>query len=68
MSFTYDFCLTRAREEATTAEKATLDNVRDRALRSEAAWMEMANRELQIQAVREKARREKEAAALLTEG
>jgi hypothetical protein len=36
--------LARAAEARTQAEEATLDNVRDRCLRSEAAWSEMAAR------------------------
>ncbi len=44
MALTYDFCDTRAREAAAAADKATLDNVRNAALRSEDAWRKMANR------------------------
>ena len=36
--------LARAAEARAEAEAATLDNVRDRCLRSEAAWSEMAAR------------------------
>ena len=36
--------LTRAAEARTQADTATLDNVRDRCLRSEAAWNAMAAR------------------------
>ncbi|MBA2770837.1 MAG: hypothetical protein H0U34_02280, partial [Sphingomonas sp.] len=36
--------LARAAEAHSEAEEATLDNVRDRCLRSEAAWAEMAAR------------------------
>lgn len=36
--------LLRAEQARTEAEEATLDNVRDRCLRAEAAWMEMADR------------------------
>lgn len=36
--------LARAAEAKQEAEAATLDNVRDRALRSEAAWTDMADR------------------------
>ncbi|WP_448659992.1 hypothetical protein ACPVPU_05650 [Sphingomonas sp. CJ99] len=43
----------RARAEA---DAATLDNVRDRALRSEAAWLQMADR--QDRADRARAQRE----------
>ena len=61
MSMSYDFCTSRAQEAATAAEQATLDNVRERALRSEAAWTAMANREQALQRAREKARNEKDA-------
>ena len=61
MAFTYDFCRARARDEAEAAEAATLDNVRERALRSEAAWLAMAKREQMLTAAREKARLEKSA-------
>ena len=36
--------LARAAEARADAETATLDNVRDRCLRAEAAWMVMADR------------------------
>jgi hypothetical protein len=36
--------LLRAEQAHAEAEKATLDNVRERCLRAEAAWMEMAMR------------------------
>jgi hypothetical protein len=36
--------LLRAEQARADAEEATLDNVRDRCLRAEAAWMEMAAR------------------------
>jgi hypothetical protein len=39
-----DAYLTRAEAARTEAEAATLDNVRERCLRSEAAWREMAAR------------------------
>ena len=38
----HDFYLARAKEARATARGATLDNVRDRWLRSEASWTEMA--------------------------
>ena len=44
MSQDADFYLARADEDAAVAASATLDNVRDRALRSEAAWRDMADR------------------------
>ena len=44
MSGTREFYLARAEESAAEAANATLDNVRDRARRSEAAWRGMAGR------------------------
>jgi len=49
MSQTFEFYDSRARDAATEAEAAKLDNVRDRALRSEAAWRQLANRARQIE-------------------
>ena len=40
----HDFYRTRAAECRAEAEAATLDNVRQRCLRAEAAWNEMAAR------------------------
>ena len=39
-----DVYLLRAEQARSEADAATLDNVRDRCLRAEAAWMEMASR------------------------
>jgi len=58
MSFSREFCDGRAVEAATAASNATLDNVRQRELRSEAAWRAMAERIRQT----EEARSAKEAA------
>jgi len=44
MSISFEFATERADEAAHAAESAELDNVRDRALRSEAAWRDMADR------------------------
>ena len=44
MSATSEFYLSRAEESARDAANTTLDNVRDRCLRSEAAWRQMAER------------------------
>jgi len=57
-----EFYMQRAEESAEEARKATLDNVRERALRSEAAWREMANRAGAIEQGRAKLRAEKTAA------
>ncbi|MGB7408121.1 MAG: hypothetical protein WA908_06405 [Pontixanthobacter sp.] len=61
MSQNFEFYDTRAKEAAAEAEKATLDNVRNRALRSETAWREMADRAKQMEQEREVARAEREA-------
>jgi hypothetical protein len=44
MSAQHEFYLERAAAAQVSAETATLDNVRDRWLLAEAAWMEMAAR------------------------
>ena len=44
MTLTVDFCEARAREAGDEAEGASLKNVRERALRSQAAWQAMADR------------------------
>ena len=59
MTQNYEFLIARADEAATEAEEALLDNVRQRARRSEAAWREMADRALKIGSAREKARQER---------
>ncbi len=43
------FCLARAEEAASEAHNARLTNVREKALRSEAAWRAMANRAHDVQ-------------------
>lgn len=53
MSATSDFYLARAAESARDAANTTLDNVRDRCLRSEAAWRSMADRMLRGEVMRE---------------
>ena len=60
MSQNFEFYNTRAKEAAAEAAGATLDNVRERALRSETAWREMADRALQMEQEREVARIERE--------
>ncbi len=60
MTLSYEFLMARAEEAATQASSALLVNVRERALRSEAAWREMADRALEIAGEREKARIERE--------
>ena len=52
MSATSDFYLARAAQCAAEARATSLDNVRDRCLRSEAAWMAMADRLRRAEAMR----------------
>ena len=56
MSQNFEFYNARAKEAAAEADAATLQNVRDRALRSETAWREMAARARQMELDREEAR------------
>lgn len=65
MTLTYSFLITRADEAARDADNAVLENVRDRARRSEAAWRDMADRALQIERDREEAKRQRELNAAL---
>jgi hypothetical protein len=51
--------LTRAAEARSDADQATLANVRDRALRSEAAWADMAARAERTDKMRAKLSAEK---------
>ena len=53
MSATSEFYLARAADSAREAEAATLDNVRERALRSQTAWLAMANRLVRGEAMRD---------------
>ncbi len=57
MSISYQFANERAEASARDAQAAVLDNVRDRALRSEAAWRAMADQALKT----EEGRRQREA-------
>ena len=54
MSVNHDFYLERAAEARAGASTATLDNVRDRWLRSENSWTEMAARSARGDKMREK--------------
>lgn len=60
MTQTYEFLVARAEEAAVEAKTASLDNVKKRALRSEAAWRGMADRTLKLTREREKVRLGKE--------
>lgn len=70
MSPTFELYDQRARAAEAEADKAVLDNVRERELRSARAWRGMADRQLMIDAERVKVdaaraeRRAEEAAAL----
>jgi len=55
MAQTYDFYDARAREAATEAEAATLDMVRERALRAEGVWRSLATQARKVEVDRAKA-------------
>jgi hypothetical protein len=57
MAQTYEFYAERADEAAALAAKATLENVRDRELRSEKTWRGLAEQARKTIADREKAER-----------
>lgn len=61
MSVQYEFYLERAAEARASAGAATLDNVRDRWLRSEASWTEIAVRRDRADCMRAKLIAEKAA-------
>ena len=54
MSQQHEFYIARAAEARADADAATLPNVRDRCLRSEAAWIAMADRAERTARAREK--------------
>jgi len=56
---TFEFYDARARAAAIAAEKATLENVRDRELRAEKTWRGLANQARAVAVQREKTEREK---------
>lgn len=49
MALTYEFLIARADQAAQEAHCAVLQNVRERALRSEKAWRDMAEQALEVQ-------------------
>ena len=55
----FEFCTARADQAAIEASEATLDNVRDRALRSEATWRGLAEHARGVAEERERALVEK---------
>ncbi len=59
MAHSYEFLIERADQAAKEAAGSLLDNVRDRALRSEKAWRAMADQVLNIARNRELAQQEK---------
>jgi len=61
MSVNSEYYLERAAECARDAEKATLDNVRERCRRSEEAWLSMARRLARGEVMRETLAAEKAA-------
>ena len=65
MALSYEFLIERADQAATEASGAKLDNVRERALRSEKAWRAMANQVREVADNRETARVERLAAGAL---
>ena len=62
MSQTFEFYSARADEAAADAAAATLDNVRDRALRAEKTWRGLADQAQSVAERRRKIEREKAAA------
>ena len=62
MSIQHEFYLARAAEAKRDADAATLANVRDRCLRSEAAWRSMAERAERTEKMRAKSEADKAAA------
>ncbi len=62
MSQSYEFYSARARESAVEAQDATLDNVRDRALRAQATFQALADQARAVTRRREKLESEKAAA------
>ena len=63
MALSYEFLVQRAEQAAQEAAGSKLDNVKERALRSEAAWRTMADQVLEVARNRELAQQEKLAAS-----
>lgn len=59
MSATSDFYLARAADSARDAQNTDLENVRERCLRAEAAWLAMADRLLRSEDERKRVAGEK---------
>ena len=62
MSQSYEFYAARASEAAAEAKSATLDNVRDRALRAQATFQALADQARAVTRRRERLENEKAAA------
>ena len=67
MSNQLDFYRARAAQAKADADAATLDNVRDRCRRSEAAWSELADRAERTEAMRDRQTQHQLAAQPLNE-
>jgi hypothetical protein len=65
MSTQQDFYTARATEARSDADKATLDNVRDRCLRAAAAWEVMADRARRTETMRARQQAEKDSGGLI---
>ncbi len=63
MALSYEFLIARAEQAAQEAACCLLENVRERALRSEKAWRSMADQVLEVARNRELAQHEKLAAS-----
>ncbi|MCB2087934.1 MAG: hypothetical protein R3E18_00160 [Sphingomonadaceae bacterium] len=61
MAVTYEFYELRANEAAAAAAKATLNNVRERELRAEKTWRDLANQSRAVATQRQKLESEKAA-------
>lgn len=59
MSQTFEFYDARAREAASEAAAATLDNVRDRNLRAEKTWRALASQAKKLMVARETSERQR---------
>lgn len=68
MATNQDFYLARAAEARADAEASSLDNVRDRCLRSAAAWEDMAARAGRTDRMRAELEAKKAAEAALLDG
>jgi hypothetical protein len=67
MSATSDFYLACATECAVEAQRTTLENVRERCLRSQTAWLAMADRYIRAETMRAELIANKQALAFVTE-